>query len=76
MSNKSSTYKPAPKRRGNIRTMPANRMIYLLDNYPADIAYIRKIDGAEIEVWSEAQVLRAMQAAFNAGKRAAKRSEV
>ena len=70
---------PAPrKRRRNIRTLPANQMEYLLANYPAttDAQTIRATEkSGDTEVWFRDDVLRAMQAAFNAGKRAAKREE-
>lgn len=58
----------------NMRTLPANRMEYLLENYPADIDINKTIIGSP-QWWSREQVLKAMQAAFEAGKRDAKRRE-
>jgi len=63
----------------NIRTLPANRMEYLLENYPADVVS-RQGSGSSPDDpvyyeshWSREQVLKAMQAAFEAGKRDAKK---
>lgn len=75
----STTDAPPPKRKGpqkghrNMRTASANQMQYLLENYPADITHFPL--GNEKAYWSEEQVLKAMQAAFNAGKRARKRGD-
>lgn len=59
----------------HIRTLPANRFDYLLANYPADTRSEDKHAGQGDWdwCWSEEQVKRAMQAAYNAGKRDAKR---
>lgn len=62
INRESTTDAPPPKRR-NMRTLSANRMEYLLANYPADWTWEQNV------LWSREQVLRAMQAAFNAGRR-------
>lgn len=64
----STTDAPKPKRR-NIRTLPANRMEYLLENYPHDIEIREEAIMGVPRWWSEEQVKRAMQAAYNAGRR-------
>lgn len=70
--------KRQPKHKGNkkgwnIRSLPANRMEYLLENYPADVEIYDLIDqppGTKQEMaWSREQVLRAMEAAYKAGRR-------
>lgn len=68
--NNDASSTPAPKRRRrNIRTLPANRMEYLLENYPPDHIHEARLATPDRAYWSKAQVLKAMEAAFNAGRR-------
>lgn len=67
-SDVSLTPAPPPKRRGNIRTLRANRIEYLLENYPPDIDINKTVINPP-GWWSEVQVKRAMQAAYDAGRR-------
>lgn len=75
-STDATTDAPVAKSKRNIRTLKANRMQYLLANYPADvelkIAYFIEGLGNFTHGWSEARVLRAMKAAYDAGRRSGK----
>lgn len=62
---------PQVKPRRNIRTLPANRMQYLLENYPEDCRLVPAGKG----MWFEETVLKAMQAAYEAGRRDCRKAQ-
>lgn len=67
------------KGKRNIRTLPANRVDYILSNYPADEEKRgTEIDGAQYTkpLWTEAQVIRAIEAGIKAGARDRRKQEL
>lgn len=64
------------KRKGNIRTLPANRVDYILSNYPADIVVELGEHYSDNIHWSEKQVRRAIEAGIKAGARDRRKQEL